>query len=107
MAGKTPTEVGGEWRLSGKGPHDDPEVRLGYGLCHVPTMCLMLEGVVFSEFRVTALADGYRVMVKGMRGEDPVVSFYYADTFRDVVMVAVTHLDIGRSTWNHDAYPPK
>lgn len=107
LASSPPIEIASQWRRNGKGPHDDVEVRVAYALCHVPVMTRMLDGVEFSEFRVTALAEGYRVMVKGTRGKHALVSFYYGDTFRDVLACALTHLDTGRAYWVLDDYPVK
>lgn len=97
----------GTWRTPGQGPHDDVEVRLGYGLRHVEQLTEMHGNVRLREFRVTEVEDGWRVMFKGDRRGKPVVAYVYASSYINALIVAITSLDIGKCVWHHDEYPPK
>jgi hypothetical protein len=97
----------GEWRRTGKGPHDDLEVRVGYALTNVPVMAFMLDDVTIREVRLTEVEDGWRLMLKGDRSGKPVVAYTYGDTYRDTMVAGLTMLDTGKAYWDHDEYPPK
>jgi len=101
------SKLSGTWRTRGKGPHDDPEVRLGYGLKHAPANARYKSDVHLREIRVTEVEDGWRVMFKGDRGKRPVIAYVFAETYAIAVVLAVTSLDIGILAWYHDDYPPK
>lgn len=106
-AGEPPIKIGGEFRGRGKGPHDDVEVRVAYALIHAPTLASFLSNVELREFRINQVDDGWRLMLKGKRGREHQVAFFYAENWRDLVTLAVTSLDTGRVDWYHDRYPPK
>lgn len=99
------TKVGGHWRTPGRGPADDLEVRFGYSLIQTPAMSLELCGVELSEFRVTRVDVQWRCMLKGLRRNKPVVAFFYEDTYKDVLVLALTSLDLGRVKWYPDKFP--
>lgn len=101
------TKVPGNWRPPGKGPHDDPEVRLGYRMKHAPANTRHRAGVHLREFRLTEVEGGWRAMVKGDRGNEPVVCYIFAETYATALIICITSLDINYVTWHHDAYPPK
>ena len=101
------TKVDSQWRPPGKGPHDDIEVRLAYGLIHMPVLTDFLAGITLKEIRVTAVEGGWRVMLKGKRGKEHKVAFFAADTLRGALMEAVTTVDINYTEWHPDRFPPK
>lgn len=100
------TEVPRTSRPPGQGPHPDPEVRFGYALKHAPALSVREAGVHLRELRVTEVDAGWRVMLKGDRGPQPVVAYIFSETYAAALLIALTSLDIGRLTWHHDAYPP-
>lgn len=100
------TKVSGTWRTPGKGPHDDVEVRVAYGLVHAPATALFLEGVELREFRITSTAEGARIMLKAKRGKMHVVAFFNADSWRDAIVLALTSLDSQHVVWKPDQWPP-
>lgn len=91
----------------GKGPHDDREVRLGYGLKSAEALVALMAGVRLREVRFTEVEDGWRAMFKGDLKGKPVVAYAYHDTYAAVLMFSITSLDLGRLSWHHDEYPPK
>lgn len=107
VAGKPRFKNRGEWRRPGKGPHDDVEVRVAYGLANSETLARFLDGVELQEFRITNLTEDCRVMLKGNRGTSPVVAYFYAPTWRDALRLAVSSLDTGNARWELDDYPLK
>lgn len=96
----------GEWRAQGKGPHDDIEVRVAYGLFHTPTVVAFLDGVDLDEMRISKLPHTWRLMLKGRRSGQPLVAFYYADTWRDLIVLMVTSTDSQHTGWQQDDHPP-
>lgn len=104
---RPPSRDAGGWRRRGQGPHDDVEVRVAYALVNAECLARFLDGVTLQEFRVTAMAEDYRVMLKGVRGGKPVVCFLYEATWRDALRLGVTMLDTGRVYWEPDDYPLK
>lgn len=105
--GQPGTNVSGEFRPQGKGPHDDVEVRVGYGLVHVPHLGAFLCNVHIREFRLTEVEDGWRGMFKGDRAGKPVVAYVFQTTYKDALVLAITSMDLGQLSWTHDQYPPK
>jgi len=105
--GLPPSKDGRPWRPPGKGPHDDREVRLAYGLVHLPAVAHFLDGVELQEMRLTLVEEGYRVMLKGKRGNQPKVAFLYANSWKDALILVATTLDSGHSVWWDDKYPPR
>lgn len=106
-AGGPPFKNGREYRRRGKGPHDDVEVRVAYALNNAETLARFLDGVNLQEFRVTAMELGYRVMLKGRRGPNPVVAYFHEETWRAAVRFAMSMLDTARTNWEPDDYPLK
>ncbi len=104
---RPPTEVAGKWRSPGRGPSDDLDLRVGYGLANMPGTARKTSGLAFREFRITEVEDGWLAMVKGDKGRRPVVAFAYAETYRDALLLGLTLLDTGRCWWQDDDYPPK
>lgn len=102
-----PFKNGGTWRTQGKGPHDDVEQRVAYGLFHTPTVARFLDGVDIRELRVTFIGDEWRLMLKGRRGTRHLVCFFYAPGWREAYTLMVTSLDSGHVVWQPDRYPPR
>jgi len=100
-----PLNNGGEYRTQGKGPHDDVEVRVAYGLTHAPRHAKWTQNVELREFRITDIGGSWRVMLKGRRKGKAMVAFFNAETWRDAIALSVTSLDTGYVTWRPDRYP--
>lgn len=107
LAGRPPIKIGGEWRPRGKGPHDDVEVRVAYTIFHTDVLSSFLYGVDVSELRITNLGDVWRLMLKGDRKRQPVIAFFYAETWQGLFTLMATSLDSGAATFYQDIYPPK
>ncbi len=101
-----PITIGGQWRPGGKGPHDDIEVRVAYGIFNTPVLTQMLGGVELSQLRVTKVDYGWLIMLKGVRRGRYLVAFFSAPTMRDVFVLMTTCVDIGYVTWKDDDHPP-
>ena len=101
------TKVSGTSRPPGQGPHPDPEVRFGYALKQAPAYTQKHGGVHLRELRVTEVDGGWRVMVKGDRGKEPVVCYTYHESYVAALVLAMSFLDQGQVTWHHDRYPPQ
>jgi len=98
-------KLSGEWRTQGKGPHTDVEVRVAYGLFHTVTLAKLLDGVDVHELRISAVRSGWRLMLKGTRGGEPLASYFYAGQWRDLITLMATSLDIGYTSWVRDPFP--
>lgn len=107
MAGWPPIKIGGEWRPKGKGPHDDVEIRVAYGMFHAPTTAAMMDGVSLHHCWMSQVDDQWRVMLKGTRRGKPMVAFFYGPSWRDAIVLMVTSLDSGHAAWRTDTKPPK
>ena len=76
-------------------------------MAHLPAVTEWLDGVRVTELRMTAVADGWRVMLKGYQRDRPVVAFVYADAWRDALTLVATTADSGHLTWFPDRFPAK
>lgn len=101
------SKLHGTWQAPGKGPADNLEERFGYALKHAPAYAERKEGVRLRELRVTEVEDGWRAMLKGDRRGKPVVAYFYAPAFSDVLVQCLTSLDSHYCSWHHDEYPPR
>lgn len=104
-AGWPSIKIDGEWRPPGKGPHDDVEVRVAYSFLHAPALARFLSGVDMDAMWLMAEEGGWRLTIKGKRGERPVVAYFHATSFRNVVTLAATSLDTDRAKWWPDDNP--
>lgn len=107
LARRPPIKIGGEWRVPGRGPHDDIEVRVAYGLIHAPTVARFIHGVVLTQLTVFKTDTGYLGMLKGTRGKRKLVAFIPANTFRAALVAMATSLDAGAVPWGPDNPPKK
>lgn len=96
----------GEWDPPGKGPNSKPEVRMAYGFTHLHTLLYRRDGITLQELRISWIGDIWRMMLKGIRGRRHIVAYFYADEWRDLLMVAVTSVDSGYASWDLDDHPP-
>lgn len=101
------TKVPGTWRTPGKGPHDDLELRVGYGLSHMQVTAAKTGRIYLREFRITEVEDGWLAMVKGDRGKKALVAYFFAETYRGALVSAITSLDTGTAPYRADSYPPR
>lgn len=104
---KPPLNNGSEYRTQGKGPHDDVEVRVAYGLTHAARHAKWTQNVELREFRITAVDDGCWVMLKGRRNGTKLVAHFNAGDWKDAIALCVTCLDTGRVSWVLDDYMPR
>lgn len=105
LHGAPPIKIGGEWRPSGKGPHDDVEVRVAYSFLHAPTLARFLSGVAITAVWLTVEPGGWRATIKGGRGSKHVVAYLHGASFRDAVTICATSLDTGSLRWWEDSRP--
>lgn len=98
-------KIDGEWKPVGKGPSDDLEVRVAYSFLHAPTLAGFLSGVALTAVWMTVEPGGWRLTMKGVRGKRPVVAYFHATRFRDVIVAAATTLDTASATWWADDHP--
>lgn len=105
LAGWPSIKIEGEWRPAGKGPHDDVEVRVAYSFMHAPTLARFLSGVDLDAMWIMAEETGWRLTMKGKRNGTPLVAYFHATSFRDVITTAATTLDTGRVKWWPDDNP--
>lgn len=82
-------------------------VRVARGLGNLHTLCYVQEGVTLQEMRLSYMGTTWRLMLKGKRRQRPVVAYFYADEWWDLLVVTVTSVDSGFADWHADSYPPK
>lgn len=82
-------------------------VRVARGLGNLHTVCYVHEGVTLQELRISWIGSTWRLMLKGKRRRRPVVAYFYADEWWDLLVVAVTSVDSGHVGWDTDTYPPR
>lgn len=102
VAGKPLIKISGEWRPQGKGPHDDVEVRVAYGMFHIPTLLQFIDGVSLTEIRLQPITGGWRGMIKGTRGKEKLVAWFYGASLHEVLVLLVTSADTGYVDWGPD-----
>lgn len=98
--------MGGEWRTQGKGPHDDVEVRVAYGLFSTPVLTQFMSGVELTDMLCSKVGDQWRIILKGRRKKRKLIAFFYCDTWRDLFVEMVTSVDIGYVRWFDERPPP-
>jgi len=103
-APEPPIKIGGPWQRLGKGPAGDVEARVAYGLVNAPETAEYTSGVKLTEFRVSEVLDGYRVILKGRSRGKPRIAFVHATTWRDAIRLAVTMLDSAHVPWGRDTW---
>jgi len=64
------------------------------------------DGIILQELRISWIGDIWRMMLKGMRGRKHIISFFYADEWKDLLVVTVTSVDSGYASWAKDEHPP-
>lgn len=47
---RPPIKIEGHFRRQGKGPHTDVEVRVAYGLIHLPATIFMIDDITLTKF---------------------------------------------------------
>lgn len=99
------TKVTGEWRPDGKGPHDDVEVRVAYGLHHLDKVVLFLCGVELTHFSLFKKRDGWLVMLKGVGPRHPMIAWMHAKTFKEALVVVATTCDSSHVDWRIEDPP--
>lgn len=82
-------------------------VRVARGLGNLHVLCYVHEGVTVQELRISWIGNTWRLMLKGKRAKRPVVAYFYADEWWDLLTVTVTSVDSGYVDWHRDTYPPK
>ncbi len=104
-AGQSPIKIGDEWMPKGKGPHDDIEVRVAYGLFQTPDLVGDLASVDLQEMRLSVNRGEWRLLLKGVRRKRYVIAYFYAPTWREVLTEMVTMADTGYIPWQDDEVP--
>jgi len=100
-----PIMIGSRFRPAGKGPHDDPEIRVAYSLVNLPETLSHLSGVELVAFWVTRTPDGWRLTLKGRRGDKYLVAYMHESEFRDILIAGVSTVDTARCSWQPDKRP--
>lgn len=94
-----PIEIAGTWRNRGRGPHDDVEVRVAYGLLHLDTVVHFLHGIELTAFALWKKEDEWVVMLKGQGPRKPMIAWLHAPTFKDALVMAATACDSSHVDW--------
>jgi len=63
------------------------------------------QSVILTEIRVTRQEYSWRVMVKGIRMNIPVVAYVYALAYEDAIELAIYMADCGILSFKPDSYP--
>lgn len=93
------TKVTGEFRPPGKGPHDDADLRVAYGLRHLPTTAAWLDRVELTTLSLFRKEDGWLVMLKGNRGRSRLIAWLHASTWADALVLVATTVDSSHVAW--------
>lgn len=63
--------------------------------------------VRLTELRITAQVDGWRVMIKGIQRNVPVIAYVYTHYFADALEFATFFANSGTLSFKRDDYPIK
>lgn len=107
LTGSPSIKIDGELELPVTPVDAHVAVRVAKGLGNLHTLCYVHEGVTIQELRISWMGSTWRLMLKGKRRGRPIVAFFYADQWWDLLAVTVTSVDSGYADWHPDSYPPK